>query len=238
MFNAAPPNTLNHLVALGPHERVRLHRRGLAQAVTDEQDTQSHLDRFVGLWSQVRGSLQDLVTLPETLRAAANDMIAARQAAIDAGDSETAMQAEALYNDILAHEDQAASVAAKIQQYRDTWNTIAASMGGTWGAIASTVESWWLAAKRAVGLGALPLVPIALLVAAVAALGFVAVTGLAVLAWWQTTAATISGVKSKALPASALGGGGLFSGVSSALMWGVGGLAALVVLSMLSGGRR
>ncbi len=230
MFSAAPPHTLNPLLALQPHEHVRVVRRGLAQAATDQQDTQGYLSQFTALWGQVRDWLATMVSLPAELQRAANDLMAARQAAVDAGDSETAMQAETLYNDVLAHQDEALQVAEKIQQYRDTWNTIAASFGG----IGATVESWWLAAKRAVGLGVLPLIPIALLIAAVTALSFVAVTGLAVLAWWQTTNTTIQGVKAKVLPASALTSGGMFSGVSTTLMWGVGGLAALAALVMLS----
>ncbi len=228
MFSAAPP--LNHLLTLQPHEQVRVRRRGLAQAATDQQATTGYLSQFTSLWTQVRDSLAAMVSLPATLQSAANDLQAARQAAVDAGDSETAMQAETLYADVVAHQDTAAQVAAQIQQYRDTWNTIAASIGGTWGAITATAESWWLAAKAAVGLGVLPLIPLALLIAAVAALGFVAVTGLAVLAWWQTTSTTIEGVKAKVLPTSALTSGGLFSGVSTTLMWGVGGLVALIVL--------
>lgn len=235
MFGVAPPDTLNHLVALRPHERVRLYRRGLAQAASDQQDTSGYLSQFTSLWGQVKDSLSALVALPGQLQSAANDLMAARQAAIDAGDSDTAMQAEALYQDVLAHQDTASQVAATIQQYRDTWNTIASSIGGAWGNITATVEDWWLTARRAVGLGVLPLVPLALLIAAVAALGFVAVTGLAVLAWWQTTNTTIQGVKAKVLPASALtSGGGLFSGVSSTLMWGVAGVAALLAFTMVS----
>lgn len=234
MFGAAPAHTLNHLLALRPHERLRVERRGLAQAATDEQDTTGYLNQFAALWAQVKHSLADMLGLPGALTNAANDLVATRQAAIDAGDSETAMQAEMLYNDVLAHQDQANEVAAQIQQYRDTWNTLAASFGGTWGSLTATAESWWLAMKQAVGLGVLPLIPVAMLIAAVGALGFVAVTGLAVLAWWQTTNTTIQGVKAKVLPASALTSGGLFSGVSTTLMWGVGGLAALVVLVMMS----
>ncbi len=230
MFNPAPPHTLNHLLALQPHERVRVHQRGLAQAATDAQDTSGYLSQFSAYWTQVKDSLGALVSLPAALTNAANDLQAVRQAAIDAGDSETAMQAETLYNDVLAHQDAATQVAAQIQQYRDTWNTIAASLGDVW----ATAESWWLAAKRAVGLGVLPLIPLAMLIAAVAALGVVAGTGLAVLAWWQATNTTIQGVKAKVLPASALTSGGLFSGVSTTLLWGVGGLAALLALGMLS----
>ncbi len=234
MFSAAPPHTLNHLVALRPHERARIERRGLAQAATDQQDTQGYLSQFATLWGQVRDWLATMVSLPADLQRAANDLMAARQAAVDSGDSETAMQAETLYNDVLAHQDEALQVAEKIQQYRDTWNTIAASFGGVAGSLVTTAERWWLAAKQAVGLGVLPLVPIALLVSAVAALSFVAVTGLAVLAWWQTTNTTIQGVKAKVLPSSVLTSGGVFSGVSSTLMWGVGGLAALAAFVMLS----
>ncbi len=234
MFNAAPPHTLNHLLALQPHERLRIERRGLAQSATDQQDTQAQLNQFATLWAQIRDWLSALVSLPAELQHAANDLMAARQAAVDAGDSTTAMEAETLYNDVLAHQDQALQVAEKIQQYRDTWNTIAASFGGSTTGLVATAERWWLAAKQAVGLGVLPLVPIALLIGAVAALSFVAVTGLAVLAWWQTTNTTIQGVKAKVLPASALTGGGVFSGVSSTLMWGVGGLVALVALVTLS----
>jgi hypothetical protein len=233
MFGAAPPHTLNHLLTLRPHERVRVQRRGLAQAATDAQATTGYLSQFTSLWAQVKSSLAAMVNLPAALQNAANDLQAARQAAIDAGDSDTAMQAETLYADVLAHQETAAQVADKITQYRDTWNTIAASVSGTWGSVVSTVESWWLAAQAAVGLGVLPLIPLALLIAAVAALGFVAVTGLAVLAWWQTTSTTIEGVKAKVLPPSALGSP-LFSGLSSTLMWGVGGVAVLVVLMMMS----
>lgn len=234
MFSSAPANTLNHLAAFQPDERVRVQRRGLAQAATDQQETQGYLDQFATLWARVRASLSDMLGLPAALQAAANDMQAARQAAIDAGDSETAMQAETLYNDVLAHQDQAGQVAGQIHQYRETWNSLAASLGGAWGGLATTAESWWLAAKKAVGLGILPLIPMALLISAVAALGFVAVTGVAVLAWWQTTSATIQGVKAKTLPSSVLSGGGPLSGVSSTLMWGVGGLLALAALTLLS----
>lgn len=230
MFRAAAPDSLNHLGRLDARERGRLHWRGLAQAATDEQASQGYLAQFAASWQQVKDSLAALLALPVTLQSAMNDLQAARQAAIDAGDSETAMQAETLYADVLAHQDTAAQVAEQIQQYRDTWNTIAASLGDAW----ATVESWWLSAKRAVGLGVLPLIPLALLIAAVAALSFVAVTGLAVLAWWQTTNTTIQGVKAKVLPASALTSGGLFSGVSTTLMWGVGGLAALLAFVVVS----
>lgn len=217
-------------------ERARYFRRGLAQAATDDAETQGYLSQFATAWAQVKANIQALLDLPAQLQQARTELDAVRQAAIDAGDPDTAQQAEVLFADVQAHEDQAAQVAAKIQQYRDTWNQIAAYIGGTWGSITATVEDWWLAAKRAAGLGVLPLVPIALLIAAVAALGFVTVTGLAVLAWWQTTNTTIQGVKAKVLPASALTGGGLFSGVSSTLMWGVAGVAGLAVLLLLGGG--
>jgi hypothetical protein len=236
MFTTSPIrlNPLQH--ERSAPEQARRARRGLAQAAQDDAQTQSYLSQFAATWAGVKVNIQALLDLPAQLQQARADLDAVRQVAIDAGDVETAQQAETLFADVQAHEDQAAQVAAQIQQYRDTWNQIAAYIGGTWGNITATVEDWWLAAKHAVGLGVLPLIPLALLVAAVAALGFVAVTGLAVLAWWQTTNTTIQGVKAKALPASALGGGGLFAGVSSTLMWGVAGVAGLAVLMLLGSG--
>lgn len=212
------------------------HRVRLAQASTEEAQAQGYLAQFAEQWGQVRARLDDMLALPGQLQQARADLDAVRRAAIDAGDAETAQQAETLYADVQAHEDQAAQVAATVQQYRDTWNQLAAYIGGTWGSVVATAEDWWTRAKRAVGLGGLgvlPLVPIAVIAVAVAGLAFAAVTGLAVLAWWQTTNATISGVKNKTLPSSALGP---LSGLSGTVMWVAAAVTGVVVLSMLGGG--
>lgn len=212
------------------------HRIRLAQAPAEAAEAQGYLSQFSSYWATVRDRLQDMIDLPAQLQAARRDLGAARSAAIEAGDVETAQQAEMLFADVQAHEDEAARIAATVQQYRDTWNQLAAYIGGTWGSVAATAEDWWTRAKRAVGLGVLPLVPIAVIAASVAALAFAAAAGLAILAWWQTTSSTIAGVKAKTLPASALGP---FSGFSGSVMWIAGAaVGGLLLVTMLGSGRR
>jgi hypothetical protein len=226
----------------GP-ERARYFRRGLAQAASDDAQTQSYLQQFAAGWAQVKDNIQALLDLPAQLQQARADLDAVRQAAIDAGDPDTAQQAEVLFADVQAHEDQAAQVAAKIEQYRDTWNQIASYIEGTWGSAWASVEGWWSAAKRAVGLGALGILPLALpvVIAAVVALGLV-VAALGILAWWQTTYMTIQGVKDKTLPpgGATKSWAQTISELAPALKWGA--VAAVVLGGVMllspSGGSR
>lgn len=242
MFSAAPPGTLNHLhltPLTGPEQRRAL-ARGLAQAATDDAQTQGLLAQFTGLWDRVRSALDALVALPGQLQQARADLDRVRQTAIEQGQPELAQEAERLFGEVQSREADAAQAASLIQQWRSTWQQIEAFLSGTVGSIGATVEGFFQRIKRAVGLGVLPLLPLAGLIAAVSALGFVAVTGLGVLAWWQITAAKIQGVKDKTLPKSALDDG-FFSGLSTPLLIGLGGLISLTVLLTMfpvSGRRR
>lgn len=260
MFMTAPPGSLNYLARLGTRERMVVRRRGLSQAAEDQAQAEAQLSKFGELWSAVRGSVADMLDLPAHLQRARADLDDLRQRSLDIGAPGITAEIERLYGDVQAHEADASKVAGTIQQYLGAWRQMESYASSTWSGIGgivgdavsaaeraassvgSTVGSWWLSARRASGLGVLPLLPIAYIIAAVAALGFVAVTGIAVLAWWNTTATTIDGVKRKLLPPTALGQGGPFGqalgSIATPLLWAGGIALGLTALSFIPRGRR